>query len=149
LEDFKSSSTTENRRAVSETYSFIYDDLIATYYSLGAADRQYALLSAGKALEYAELNKARVFAKSWGQVFTDGLRAQVPAQLQEQERVLLARQASLQSELQESMVGAVNKSIEQVGSALDSVKKQQPELVQHLRETRSYFKTGRNALNSR
>ena len=40
LEEFKATSNTANRRQVSETYSFIYDELIDTYYSLGVADKQ-------------------------------------------------------------------------------------------------------------
>ena len=134
LEQFKSTSDTANRRLVSETYSFIYDDLIDTYYALGAANKQDTLSSADKALEYTELNKSRVFANSWGLAFMDGLRRQVPAQLQEQERLLLVRQASLQSELQESMAGAAHRSAREVEDALTSVTKEQAELVQQLRD---------------
>jgi tetratricopeptide (TPR) repeat protein len=35
LEQFKSTSNADTRRKVSENYSFIYDDLIEAYYSLG------------------------------------------------------------------------------------------------------------------
>ena len=66
LEQFKTTSNTANRRFISEAYSFIYDELIDTYYSLGVADKQDASLSAEKALEYTELNKSRVFANAWG-----------------------------------------------------------------------------------
>jgi hypothetical protein len=52
-------------------------------------------------LEYAEMNKSRLFASSWGQSFSDGLRSQVPPQLLEQERELLARQTSVKSKVQE------------------------------------------------
>jgi len=133
LEQFKSSVKTEARRPVSEAYSFIYDDLIDAYYSLGATDKHYASVAAAKALEYCELNKSRVFASSWGQALTDGLRSQVPAQLLEQERTLLTRQASLQSELQESTAGASRTPAKDTEKALDSVNKQQSELVQLLR----------------
>ena len=135
LEQFKATSNTANRRSVSEAYSFIYDDLIDTYYSLGVADKQDAPLSAEKALEYTELNKSRVFANSWGLAFMDGLRRQVPTQLQEQERLLLARQASLQSELQESLAGAVaHRSVGEIEHALESVKKEESEFIQQLRQ---------------
>jgi CHAT domain-containing protein/tetratricopeptide (TPR) repeat protein len=133
LEHLKSSSNKDSRRHVSETYSFIYDELIETYYSLGAAEKHYALSSAAKALEYAELNKSRIFASSWGETFLAGLRSQVPSQLLEEERVLLARQSSLESELQESVAGAVGGSVKETEKALDSVKKEGSEFVKKLR----------------
>jgi CHAT domain-containing protein len=135
VEQFKSSTINSgNRRLVSETYSFIYDELIDTYYSLGNADSQYALSSADKALEYTELNKSRVFAHSWGQVFIDGLRRQVPTELQERERTMSAHQTMLQSELQESLAGTAHRTVEQVEEALDSLKREQTRLVQELRQ---------------
>jgi tetratricopeptide (TPR) repeat protein len=135
LEQFKSTSSIANRRLVSETYSFIYDDLIDTYHSLGVANKQDALSPAEKALEYTELNKSRVFANSWGLVFMDGLRRQVPAELQERERLLLARQAALQSELQESLAGApAHRSASEIEHALDSVNNEQSEFKQRLRQ---------------
>jgi len=135
LEQFKSgSSNSGNRRLVSETYSFIYDELIDAYYSLGTSDRQYALSSADKALEYTELNKSRVFANSWGQIFIDGLRRQVPSQLQERERTMLAQQAGVQSELQESLLGTAHRTVEQVEAALNSLKHEETQLTQELRQ---------------
>jgi CHAT domain-containing protein len=135
LEQFKSTSNTANRRLVSETYSFIYDELIDTYYSLGIADKQDAPLSAEKALEYTELNKSRVFANSWGLAFMDGLKRQVPAQLQEKERLLLAQQAALQSELQESLAGAAaHRPAAEIEHALDAVNGEQSEFKQRLRQ---------------
>jgi tetratricopeptide (TPR) repeat protein len=136
LEQFKSTSNTANRGSVSETYSFIYDELIDTYYSLGIADKQDARLSAEKALEYTELNKSRVFANSWGLAFMDGLKRQVPAQLQEKERLLLAQQAALQSELQESLAGAAaHRPAAEIEHALDAVNGEQSEFKQRLRQT--------------
>jgi CHAT domain-containing protein/tetratricopeptide (TPR) repeat protein len=134
LERFKSTSNKESRRVVSETYSFIYDDLIDTYYSLGASNKQDVTLCAAKALEYAELNKSRVFASSWGQAFTEGLKSQVPAHLLERERLLLARQASLQPELQEPMPGVPRGTVKGMENALESVRKEQSDLIQELRE---------------
>jgi hypothetical protein len=104
-------------------------------HSLGVANKQDALSSAEKTLEYTELNKSRVFANSWGLAFMDGLRRQVPTQLQEQERLLLARQAALQSELQESLAGAVaHRSVAEIEHALASVKNEESEFIQQLRQ---------------
>jgi tetratricopeptide (TPR) repeat protein len=133
LEKFKSSSNLTNRRSVAETYSFIYDELIDTYYLLGTVETRYALSSAQKAFEYTELNKSRVFANSWGLAFIDGLRTQVPAQLQERERMLLARQAALDSELEESSRGAGSRPVMEVEKSLGAVKTEQLEVVDQLR----------------
>src|SRR5262249_26127681 len=99
LEQFKSSSDISIRRKVSETYGFIYDELIDTYHSLASQSPNSKDLSASKALEYAELNKSRVFTSSWGRTFIEALQRRIPAGLQERERTLLAREESLQSEL--------------------------------------------------
>jgi CHAT domain-containing protein len=118
---------------VSENYSFIYDELIDAYFSLSVSDKQSGLSSAEKALEYTELNKSRSFAASWGLAFTDGLKSLVPAELQERERLLLAQQAALQSELEESSAGAAHRSMTEVESALDAHKKEESDLIQQLR----------------
>ena len=75
LEQFKSSSDPEERRHVADSYSFIYDELIETDHALAHSDAQQAESAADKALEYAELNKSRVFANLWGHAFVDGAEA--------------------------------------------------------------------------
>jgi len=134
LEQVKESSGTSNRRRVSETYSFIYEELIDAYYWLGSADKQYTSSSAEQAFKYTELNKSRIFASSWGLALVDGLRSQVPAQLQEQERSIFSQRTSLQSELQDSLAGKGKRSAEEIERALDSVTEQQSELVRQLRK---------------
>src|ERR1035441_1563847 len=114
LEQFKSSSNVENRRKVSEQYDYIYDELVETYYELGQTDKQGARSAADKALEYAELNKSRAFAKSWGHAFIDGLKHQVPAALQDRETTIADERDALQSELQQAMTGAGHRSVRQI-----------------------------------
>ena len=59
----------------------------------------------------------------------------MPTQLQEQERLLLARQAALESELQESQVGAVaHRSMAEIEHGLDSVKNEEAEFTRQLRQ---------------
>lgn len=135
LEQFKASSDVGNRRKVSETYDFIYDELIETYYSLGQTDRQQALSAADKALEYAEINKARVFADSWGHAFLDGLKHQVPVALQEREAMILSKRSALQLELQEAMSGAGHRSVKHIEENLVEVGKSEAELEEELRRT--------------
>lgn len=100
LEQVKSTSDLSIRRKTSESYGFIYDELVDTYYRLADQDPQSKVSAADSALRYAELNKARIFTSSWGQTFVDVLKHELPAQLQERERELSARNDSLQSELQ-------------------------------------------------
>ena len=62
--------------------------------------------AADKALEYAELNKARAFSNSWGHAFVDGLKHQVPVALQDRETTIANERDALQSELAASNDGS-------------------------------------------
>lgn len=135
LEQFKDTSDTGNRRLVSETYSFIYDDLIWAYYSLGASDKQDATASAEKALEYAELNKSRIFANSWGLAFVAGLKSQVPAELLERERVIVSQKVACQSQMQAVLMGTMRKPIAEVQKSLGAIDEDHSALIQQLRKS--------------
>jgi CHAT domain-containing protein len=135
LEQFKSTSSVETRRKVSENYDFIYDDLIETYYALSKKDQKYARSSADKALEYAELNKAQAFAHSWGQAFLAGLKHQVPLPLQGQETSITNQRAALQSERQEAMTGATRRSVKRVEEELVKLGRAESLLEDQLRRT--------------
>jgi len=134
LERFKSSSDASVRRKVSETYGFIYDELIDAYYSLGNPTSSLRALSASKALEYAELNKSRVFTSTWGRTFVEALQRQLPARLQEKERKLLAKQESLQSEMERSMSGRGERSTKAVRNDLEVLSKELRALQQEIRQ---------------
>jgi CHAT domain-containing protein/tetratricopeptide (TPR) repeat protein len=133
LEQFKSSSNVENRRKVSEQYGFIYDELVETYYELSVTDKQGTRSWANKALEYAELNKARAFANSWGHAFADVLKRQVPVALQDRETTIANERDALQSELQQAMTGTGHRSVSQIKEALAKVGRAEAELKNDLR----------------
>jgi len=135
LEQFKSGSDVNIRSKGSETYGFIYDELVDTYYLLGNRDKEYRLLAADKAFQYTELNKSRIFTNSWGRTFIDVLRLQLPAGLQEKERALSARQVALQSELAESMSGKGHRPPKQVQDELLVLTNEQSSLEKELRQT--------------
>jgi CHAT domain-containing protein len=135
LEQFKSGSGVNIRSKGSETYGFIYDELVDTYYLLGSRDKEYRLQAADKALQYTELNKSRVFTNSWGRTFIDVLRLQLPAELQEKERALSARQVTLQSELAEAMSGQGHRPSKQVQEDLLALASQQSSLENEVRQT--------------
>ena len=106
LEQIKSTSNLDIRRKASENYGYIYGELIDTYYLLSNEDKQQnKLAAADSALRYSELNKSRIFTNSWGRTFIDVLKLQLPAELQQREQALSARQDALQSELAQSMSG--------------------------------------------
>jgi CHAT domain-containing protein len=134
LEQFKSSSNVENRRKVSEQYGFIYDELVETYYELSLSDKQGTRSSASKALEYAELNKARAFANSWGRAVVDGLKHQVPVALQNEETSIANERDALQSELQQAMTGVGHRSVSQINDDLAKLGKTETELGHQLRQ---------------
>jgi CHAT domain-containing protein/tetratricopeptide (TPR) repeat protein len=135
LEQFKSSSDPKNRRSVSEHYDFIYDELIDTYYALAQSEQQRAESAADKALEYAELNKARAFFNSWGHAFVDGLRHKVPVILQDKEATIASEREALLSDLQTAMMGSGEHSVKQVEDKLAKVESAESELEKQLRRT--------------
>jgi CHAT domain-containing protein len=127
LEQFKSGSDINNRRNVAEHYDFIYDELIDAYYALAQSDKQRSLFAADKALEYSELNKARVFSNSWGHAFADSLRHQLPVPLQETEATLSNQHAALDSELQQAMSGEGRRSLKDVQQELAKLESRESE----------------------
>jgi CHAT domain-containing protein/tetratricopeptide (TPR) repeat protein len=115
LEQFKSSATDASLRGkVSNTYGFIYDELIDTYYRLSEQQPLSKFVQADRALQHAELNKSRVFTISWGRTFVEALRRQLPAALQEKERLLSSRQDELRAELEKAQSGQGARSLKQV-----------------------------------
>ena len=135
LEQFKSSSDPEERRHVADSYSFIYDELIETYYALAHSDAQQAESAADKALEYAELNKSRIFANLWGHAFVDGLRREVPVTLREREESVTSERQALQSDLQLAMLSAGNVSMGKIGERQSRLDNAESELEKDLRRT--------------
>ena len=131
LEQFKSSSNAENQKHVAEHYDFIYDELVESYYSLAQSDERQVVTAANKALEYAELNKARAFSNSWGYAFVDSLRQRVPAALQDS----ASKRVVLQSELQEAMAVPGKRPVKQVEEKLAKLGIAESELAEQLRRT--------------
>jgi CHAT domain-containing protein len=143
LEQIKSSSDLNIRRKASENYGFVYDELIDTYYLLGNQDPQSKLSSGDHALRYTELNKSRVFTKSWGRTFVDVLKLQLPAELQQREQTLSARQDALQSELAQSMSGQGHKTAKDVRDELRSLASEQAALEKELRKANPAYAEAR------
>jgi len=96
LEGVKGTSDASDQRAVSETYGFIYDELISTLYSLSTRNsKPEDDRIATEAFKYAEENRARQFAQSWGRTFVEEMRKTLPASVQAEEHLINIRQDRL------------------------------------------------------
>ena len=118
LEEYKANSDINSQRKLADNYNYIYGELIDSYYLFGAAHDASRTSSAEKALEYAELNKARIFTNAWGNSFVDALGRKLPADLQDKERDVLARQESLHSELSQLASIKSGRTVKQIQADL-------------------------------
>lgn len=98
IERVKGEMDPNEQRSLSETYGFIYDELVATLYSRsqmgGGAGRARA---ASDGFTFSEADKARQFAEAWGRTFIGSMRSELPTKVQEEELSLLVRQQHLRS----------------------------------------------------
>jgi CHAT domain-containing protein/tetratricopeptide (TPR) repeat protein len=100
IENIKGKLDAQEQKSLSENYGFIYDELVALLYSMSnrRSDQQSSLAS--ESLRYAEINKARQFAASWGRVFVNQMRQTLPPASQERERSLNFRRDGLLAKLE-------------------------------------------------
>ncbi|MGI0084327.1 MAG: CHAT domain-containing protein, partial [Nitrososphaerales archaeon] len=97
--------------STSDTYDFVYDELIDCLYSLSEQEkRSERVQTAIEALGYAEANKARQFEKSWGQTFVSELRNKLPLDVVQQEDALTARRNQAAAQLQAAISGTESSS---------------------------------------
>lgn len=99
IEQVKTRLSDKDQRSLSETYGYIYDELVALLYSMGAKDPPNRGRLASSAFEYAEINKARQFSESWGRVFIGRMKGTLPAELGENERKLFSQRDRLLAQL--------------------------------------------------
>src|SRR5262249_22635807 len=86
IETIKGRLGTQEQRSLAENYGFIYDELVALLYTMSKNSPQDRGNFASTALEYAEKNKARQFADSWGRVFKSQMALSLPASVREREQ---------------------------------------------------------------
>jgi CHAT domain-containing protein/cytochrome c-type biogenesis protein CcmH/NrfG len=109
IETVRGRLNAKEQQSVSENYGYIYDELVSLLYSMSKKDSRGQLIRASQSLEYAETNKARQFAESWGRTFVDQMRRSLPASTQETERSLFAKRDRILAELNSTAVsGAVS-----------------------------------------
>ena len=111
IEEAKGNIDPESQLAMADTYDFVYDELVDCLYSLSEQEKGPEKLHATvEALTYAETNKARQFANSWGQAFVSELREKLPLDVLQEEDVLIARRNQLAAQLQARISGTDNSS---------------------------------------
>ena len=99
IETLKGQLDAKEQKSLSENYGFIYDELVSLLYSMSKADPNGPLRYASSSLEYAEINKARQFADSWGRTFIIQMQKSLPASVQETERSLISKRDSIVAQL--------------------------------------------------
>lgn len=99
IENAKGNIDPQLQLSMSDTYDYVYDELIDCLYSLSKQQTgTEKIKTAEKALTYAETNKARQFDKSWGQAFISGFRRKLPPDILQQEDTLVARRNQIAAE---------------------------------------------------
>ena len=102
IESIKGRLGTQDQKSLSENYSFIYDELVALLFSMSKNPPKDQLGFASTALEYAEKNKARQFAESWGRVFKSQMALSLPASVREREQSLYWQRDRIAAKLAEA-----------------------------------------------
>jgi tetratricopeptide (TPR) repeat protein len=102
IETIKGRLGAQEQKGLAENYSFIYDELVALLYSMSKNSPKDQLGFASNALEYAEKNKARQFAESWGRVFKSQMALSLPASVREREQSLYSQRDHIAAKLAEA-----------------------------------------------
>jgi len=100
LESVKGKLDAQEQKSISENYGFIYDELVSLLYSMSKKTPEDQLKLASESLEYAEKNKARQFAETWGRVFKNQMRVALAPTVQEREQALYAQRDRLMAKLE-------------------------------------------------
>jgi CHAT domain-containing protein len=137
IEDVKGKLDTQNQRSLSENYGYIYDEFVSVLYSTSQKAGNNRLELSSEALNYAEKNKARQFAESWGRVFENQMRLALPPDLQEREQALSSKRDRLRVRLEAASESAdSNERAEMAGleADLSNVKNEIQVFVRDLRK---------------
>lgn len=95
IESVKGKLDPQEQNTLSENYSYIYDELVSLLYAMSRESPPNRAKLASVALEYSEKNKARQFADTWGEAFTNQMRQTLPVSIQEHELALYSKRDRL------------------------------------------------------
>jgi CHAT domain-containing protein/tetratricopeptide (TPR) repeat protein len=100
IEVIKGRLQVQEQKSLAENYGFIYDELVSLLYSMSKKSPRDQVKFASESLEYAEKNKARQFADTWGRVFRNQMRLALPPPIQERERTLISQRDRLMAKIE-------------------------------------------------
>jgi len=138
IESVKGNLSAQEQKSISENYGFIYDELVSLLYSMNDRPTGGQSKFASESFEYAEINKARQFAASWGRVFVNQMRLTLPPATQEREQSLYSRRDVLLAQLQAAVNnGQPNQEVEKerLKAELSSVQGEINEFLSDLRKS--------------
>jgi tetratricopeptide (TPR) repeat protein len=102
IENIKGRLSAREQQSLSENYGFIYDELISLLYDMSQKGPSDRVQFVSEALGFAEKNKARQFAETWGRAFKSQMVSTLPPTVREQETSLDAQRERLFSQLDAS-----------------------------------------------
>jgi CHAT domain-containing protein len=137
IETIKGRLGAEEQKGIAENYSFIYDELVALLYSMSKDSPKDQLAFASAALEYAEKNKARQFAESWGRVFKNQMALTLPSTVREREQSLYSERESVEAKLAQASDSADPSQRAQIASLNSDLQGVQNQIQAFLKELRS------------
>jgi len=128
-------SDVQESSAISENYSFIFDELISTLYQQSTGQPSSNVNYAALALRTAEADKGQVFNKVWGARFSDAIRRRLSPGVREKESELQFRKSKLTAELRDVLAAGsrTSRPAEQIRSDLAEVDRQLSAFVSTLR----------------
>jgi len=136
IETVKGSLDARDQKALSENYGYIYDELVSLLYTMSANNPGERLRHASEAFQYAEINKARQFAESWGRTFVDQMRSSLSPNVQESERMLFSKRDKLFAEVNApAIAGEPIDRNQQAAAELATAESQIAAFLRELRKT--------------
>jgi CHAT domain-containing protein len=138
IETVKGSLDARDQKALSENYGYIYDELVSLLYAMSTSNPREQMGRASEAFEYAEINKARQFAESWGRTFVDQMRGSLSPSVQEKERMLFSKRDKLLADINAPTIAAESVDKNQksrLEAELAAIENQISAFLQELRKT--------------
>jgi tetratricopeptide (TPR) repeat protein len=137
IETIKGRLGAQEQKGLAENYGFIYDELVALLYSMSKNSSKDQLGFASTALQYAEKNKARQFAESWGRVFKSQMALSLSASVREREQSLYSQRDRITAKLAEASDSADPSQVASVAGLNSELVGMQNQIQVFLKDLRS------------
>jgi CHAT domain-containing protein len=131
------------RSALSENYSFVFDELVDTLYLSARKDPQRLSVLGATALRYSDANRAEEFSRRWGGNVAQSLSRRLPPEVREREATLRLAKERLATGLREPGSGGQGRSAEQIEAELKSADESLRNFVAELRRAQPLYAAAR------